>query len=42
MESIFGKPKSEDPVVEDDYEWTPGESLNRLNEPSFKENIKKM
>lgn len=43
MKSIFGDSEEDDEaVVEGDYEWKPGDSLNRLNEQSFKENIKKM
>lgn len=44
MKSIFGDQKGEDDGVvrEGDFEWEPGESLNRLNDPSFKENVKNL
>ena len=42
MKSIFGT-KEEDNVVEDgEYSWEPGESLKRLDDPNFKENVKSL
>ncbi|MDI9435974.1 MAG: hypothetical protein QM396_08230 [Euryarchaeota archaeon] len=49
MNAIFGKPKDEkdrpDVLVDADPDepvWTPGESIQRFNDPDFQENVKKL
>lgn len=49
MSAIFGKPKDEkdrpDVLVDADPDepvWTPGESIQRFNDPDFQENVKKL
>jgi hypothetical protein len=46
MKSIFGTNENQDnetfSMDEDQYHWESGDSIKRFDDPSFKENVKKL